>query len=192
MKTVSHFIHTVRVCREETPPLTIEPRFGGWTKVGWHPGQDDEVVAYVRFEAADDHAVAMLRTLRIVELRAFDPWLRRLRDLPLSRIENAVHANHAVRFDLLQHIDEHVADPVQMFAMEESIKRGMSPRHQLERPATRRLGDDFYASVARAYADAVAWGMNPRKTLAADSGTPADTVARWIRSAREEGLLVEG
>ena len=31
--------------------------------------------------------------------------------------------------------------------------------------------------------------MNPRKTLAADSDTPADTVARWIGQARQRGKL---
>ena len=71
--------------------------------------------------------------------------------------------------------------------MKASIERGM--RYRLQRPTTRRLGDDFYRLVAKAYTDALAWGLNPRKTLALDSETPADTVARWIRKAREKGFL---
>ncbi len=170
----------------EQPPLTIEPLRGGWAHVTWRGGQADEVVAYVRFERGDEPF-----TMKPAELRVMAPWLERHRELPLGRVENAAHANAVVRFELLEFIDERHegVDPVDMYLMKQSVQRGMSPRYKLERPAGRRLDDAFYGLVARAYADAVAWGMNPRKTLAADSDTPADTVARWIGQARKRGKL---
>ena len=132
--------------------------------------------------------------MKPAELRVTAPWLERHRELPLGRVENAAHANAIVRFELLEFIDERHegVDPVDMYLMKQSVQRGMSPRYKLERPAGRRLDDEFYGLVARAYADAVAWGMNPRKTLATDSGTPADTVARWIGQARKRGKLSTG
>jgi hypothetical protein len=62
-------------------------------------------------------------------------------------------------------------------------------RFRLRRPAGRNLGDGFYREVARAYTAAVAAGLNPRKALAEDAATPADTVARWTAEARRRGYL---
>jgi transposase-like protein len=162
----------------------VVPGEGGWAKVRWRADQEDELVAYVRFERADEP-----HRLKPAALLVTEPWLRLYRDVPLPKIENAVHADPLVWFELRQHIDVKVDDPILMFEMKKSIERGMSERFKLERPAKRRLDDAFYANVAQAYADAVAWGMNPRKTLAADSGIPADTVARWIRTARQRKKL---
>ena len=164
---------------QEQPPLVIEPLRGGWAYVTWRG-----IEAAIRFEADDKPF-----TLKPIELRVMAPSLDRHRELPLSRIVNAVHADAKVRFALLLHLDAEQHDPFSMRQMKKAIRGGLAPRHRLERPARRRLDDDFYASVAQAYADAVAWGMNPRKTLAADSDTPADTVARWISTARGKGYL---
>lgn len=114
--------------------------------------------------------------------------------MPLSRIENAVHANAIVRYELEQHLGESLSidELDKFFEYGARIEQGMSPRYQLSRPATRRLSDDFYVSVAKAYTDAVAFGLNPRKTLAEDADTPADTVARWIMKARKKGYLSPG
>jgi len=171
--------------KRQKSPLAITPGYGGWAEVKWRAESPQEVVAYVRFES-DDRLL-----LRPVELLVIEPWLRRHRELPLGRIENAVNANALARFDLLEGLPRELPrdDVPQFFLFKSAIAAGMSPRYRLERPTKRNLGDDFYRSVARAYADAVAWGLNPRKTLAADSGTPADTVARWIRKAREKHYL---
>jgi hypothetical protein len=104
-------------------------------------------------------------------------------------------ADAVTRFELVQHIGEslHGQEPAAMFEMKAAISgKELPPRVYLERPAKRRLDDDFYLEVARAYVGAVAWGLDPRKTLALDSLTPADTVARWIRESRKRGFLSAG
>jgi hypothetical protein len=148
-------------------------------------GEPDEIVGYVRFDVDDQ------QLLHPVEVRVTERWLPRLRDLPLSRIENAVNADPRIRLELTDGLAKPMnADPARFFATKKQVRGAeLPPRHQLKRPAKRRLDDDFYVSVARAYADAVAWGLDPRKTLALDSETPADTVARWIRKARKKGYL---
>ena len=168
--------------RTDSQPLVLEPHFSGWVRATWHA----ELVAYVRFAPLDGFGLAW----RVVALLVDEASVRRYREVPLARIEAAVNADALVKFDLFAHLEKSIGDDVpSAFAMKDSIKVGMSPRHKLERPSTRKLDDDFYASVARAYADAVAWGLNPRKQLALDSETPADTVARWIRTARRKGYL---
>jgi hypothetical protein len=132
------------------------------------------------------------QALRAAELRVTGESVRSHRDLPLSRVENAVNADASLRYDLTLDMDKDPeADIPRFFSMKKAIKRGMTPPVRLERPASRRLDDDFYKQVAAAYTDAVAAGLNPRKTLAADSATPADTVARWVRIARKRRYLPE-
>ncbi len=165
--------------RKDTQPLVVEPAPEGWARATWHDLEVD-----VRFEPDG------VFSLRVVELRLREPWARRYREVPLSRIEHAVNANGFVKHELFQHLNSPLGGSLdQFFEFKAAVKRGMSPRYKLERPGTRRLDDEFYAAVARAYADAVAWGLNPRKTLALDSDIPADTVARWIRTARGKGYL---
>jgi hypothetical protein len=168
--------------RRDERPLEIVANFGGWTKVTWRGGKGGTVVAYVRFRV--DEQLLM----RVCELRITEQWVHLHRELPLGRIENAVNANADLRSELHQHIDDDPGPDLALaFAMKAAVKRGM--RYRLERPTSRRLGAEFFSHVARAYTDAVAFGLNPRKTLAADSDTPADTVARWIRETRRRGLL---
>jgi hypothetical protein len=92
----------------------------------------------------------------------------------------------------MKHADDTPVDLDVYFSTAAQIRGERFQRFRLERPAKRRLDDDFYISVARAYADAVFAGLNPRKTLALDSDTPADTVARWIREARRRRHLSPG
>ncbi len=170
-------------------PLDVIPGPGGWARVTWRQGQTGEVVADVRF-SVEQPALKLV----VAELRFVEPWLRRHRELPLSRVENAANADANTRFQIVKDSKKPAPrDLDEYFALKAKTSgRRVEPRYQLERPARRRLDDDFYAAVARAYADAVAEGLNPRKTLAADSGTPADTVARWIAEARRRGQLSAG
>ncbi|MGH3082790.1 MAG: hypothetical protein ACRDNP_01800 [Gaiellaceae bacterium] len=172
--------------RKDEQPLTVVPGWGGWVQATWRAGTSSELVAFVRFTEAE-------ALLTLSELRLVEPWARRHRDLPLGRIENAVNADPQMRFQLVLDMPKQIPndDLVEFFRAKANV-RGSRVRHKLERPAGRRLDDDFYADVARAYADAVHFALNPRKTLAADSGTPADTVARWIREARKRSKLSEG
>jgi hypothetical protein len=169
--------------------LDLIPASGGWARVAWRQGQPGEVVAYVRF-SVEQPAL----TLVVAELRITEPWVRRHRELPLSRVENAANADANTRFHIVKDSKRPAPrDLDEYFALKAKTSgRRVEPRYQLERPPRRRLDDDFYAAVGRAYAEAVAEGLNPRKTLAADSDTPADTVARWIAEARRRGHLSAG
>jgi hypothetical protein len=167
--------------------LVFFPGPAGWTSVIWRFQQPDEIEAHVRFELRDGRFDA-------VELRLGEPWLDRLREIPLRRIENAVRASARVQQLLRDRYDE----PASGFPGETVFRMGPTraelarDRFKLTRPAKRRLPDEFYYDVSIAYTDAVEAGLNPRKTLAADSGAPADTVARWIGEARKRGHLPPG
>jgi hypothetical protein len=52
-----------------------------------------------------------------------------------------------------------------------------------------RKPDSFYESVGAAYLDFVSRGEPPAPAIARSSGVPVTTVHRWIRRARELGLL---
>jgi hypothetical protein len=193
--------------------LVIFPGPAGWTKVLWRFQQPDEIEVYVRLEIRDD-------TFDAVEFRLFEPWLDRLREIPLRRIENAIRASTYVREMLRSRYEETEPDfsdeSVFYFGPSQAERENFGAgapgafsldaapgayaisgaaaglRFKLSRPAKRRLPDEFYADVAIAYMAAVEAGLNPRKALAADSGTPADTVARWIGQARKRGHLPPG
>ena len=96
--------------------------------------------------------------------------------MPLARIANAANADPEIRVGLDRSVP---ADVV------ERRERDREERPRLKRPTSRRLDDDFYRQVAEAYRAAAAHGLQPAKTLAADSDTPQGTVNRWIAKARE-------
>ena len=164
--------------------LSLAVGLGGWVEARWHTRALPEQIAYVRFAVVD------ASRWRIVELRLLDPSQEALRALPLSRIEHAANAHALVALGLAAgHTTPAPDDVPAFFKTSRRRQRRQESRYKLERPAGRRLSDDFYEAVARAYQEAVTVGLNPRKTLAEDSGTPADTVARWILEARKRGSL---
>jgi hypothetical protein len=103
------------------------------------------------------------------------PTTSLLHDVPLARIESAANADPGIR-RWLEKSHELTA---------EVLQRRERKRFKLRRPARRRLDDEFYRDVARAYVEAVAHGLPPAKTLAEDSETPPGTVNRWIAEARK-------
>jgi len=103
---------------------------------------------------------------RITEIRVENPTPQKLRRLPLPRIQASAIAIGVMRGGWIK-----------------------SPRYRLRRPPGRKLGDAFYANVARAYHDAVTRGTQPRKTIVADTGAADATVAAWIVEARKRGHL---
>ncbi len=169
----------------------IWPGPAGWAEISWYPAESvpraqpsvKPLRIYVRV-AADKQT----SSLRIVELRVHEPSQELLRGLPLGRIEIAANTQ-LVQAYLHRSLD--VEEPVNVadYFRLARRKRHETPRFVLKRPQTRRLPDAFYKDVARAYRDATERGLNPRKTLAIDAGTPADTVARWIGESRRRGLL---
>jgi hypothetical protein len=156
-------------------------------------------VAHVNFMGADGYleasweradgtrgkAVLSFLPSKAERWHARDIWMReptaeKLRDVPLARIEAAVNANPSLH----EWLDQAIPPAIVPWRRSRAAQR---PR--LERPARRRLDDSFFQQVADAYQAAVANGLPPSKTLAAESETPAGTVNRWIGEARARGLL---
>lgn len=163
--------------------ISIVAGAGGWTKVSVEPN----VSAFVRFALNADK-----RTWRAIELRIVDPTSDVLRSFPLQRVVTAANADWPLALGLSVGIaEEPPADLGAYFERSGRQNRG-DERYQLERPAGRRLDAAFYERVARAYREAAAAGLNPRQTLARDSGAAVDTVARWVAEARRRGHLPPG
>jgi hypothetical protein len=163
-----------------TPELSLAVGDGGWVRAALAPRDLPPQTVYVRFTPKGERWHA-------TELWLPKPTQDVLRTIPLSRIENAVNASGYIAFGLVAGHEN--PSPADLAAHFRNKKRRIAQRVKLERPATRRLSNDFYENVGRAYRSAVAAGRNPRKTLAEDSGTPADTVARWVLEARRRGYL---
>ena len=169
-------------------PLKIAPGPGGWVHVDWGDGN-----AWVRFGLDGNN-----RLTRISELHVLEPTAESLRRIPLGRIQTAVTAQvgsggmgGVVQLPLALMFKQEpppglLSTPPDKFG--EFVEKE-KPRYRLKRPATRRLNDTFFENVARAYRDAVVRGLNPRQTLAADTGKAPDTIAGWVQEARRRGHL---
>jgi hypothetical protein len=150
----------------KTIPAPIEQ----WTHVEWDGGDARVLVA----RGKDGR-------LAIAAIAVGDPTPEKLRRVPLGRIENALRV-----------LDESVPGGTDLLRFPGTMSIGSrSPgrRYKLKRPAGRRLDDAFYANVARAYREAVGRGLEPRKTIVADTGAADATVARWVGDARKRGYL---
>jgi hypothetical protein len=160
--------------------LHLEAGPAGWVKALWRRGaRSREHTCYVCFKKKAGW-------WRPVELQATASTQEHLRDIPLHKIELAVNANPVVTETLEKWLNR--KSPVDFAgAFGAALKR--VPRIPLKPPAGRRLDDSFYREVAFAYRDAVRRGLNPAKTIAADTHKPASTVNRWIAKARELGYL---
>jgi hypothetical protein len=156
--------------------LSVAP--GGWVQATWRPNRR----AWLRFEP-DANGVP-----RVIELRVAHPTPELLRAIPLRRIETALKADTALLLAFAVTWKEVPPDNLEG-AFRHSVPE--RKRYRLQRPKGRRLDNSFYEKVARAYRDALIFGLNPRKTLADDTGAALDTVAGWIAKARRlerEGL----
>ena len=179
-----HSVYTEGMTKEraltklELVPAIVGGR-EGYIEARWRrsDGSSGKAVAYFRLRAAERWYIA--------QITVGTPTTELLRDVPLARIETAANADPEVRAWL-----EKSADPETV----ERARRAAGRRPRLKRPPGRRLDDAFYRRVAKAYRAAVAHGLPPVKTLAADSETPPGTVSRWIAEARKpsRGFLPPG
>ncbi len=168
---------------EDARAITIIPGPGGWADIDWRPNTE----TYVRFALNPDK-----KTVRIIDVRMPLPTAEALRSLPLARIETAANAGAIVMLAFaMQHTQDPPADIPTFFrkTRKRHQKRMTAGRFILERPEGRQLDDGFYIRVANAYRDALKLGLNPRPTLARDTHSAIDTVARWIGEARRRGHL---
>lgn len=170
------------VTRERTlTKLELDPAyvFGnpGYVHAGWRRSDRSSGSAYVYFrpKAGERWYIAWVLV--------HEPNTTLMRDVPLARIETAVNADPEMREWIKQSTSEETL---------ERMERAAAKRLRLKRPARRQLDDAFFERVAAAYRGAVANGLSPVKTLAADADTPPGTVSRWIATAREKGYLPEG
>jgi hypothetical protein len=164
--------------------IKFAPGPAGWAKI-----EASGATVYARFRLNDDK-----KTWRLDELRLYEPSTDALRSLPLGRIQSAARAAIPTIGLAMGLNQKEPADLRTWFAHAEARGQAQSDagRLILERPSGRRLDDAFFATVAEAYRQAAAKGLNPRQTLAQDSGAAADTVARWIAKARQRGFLAPG
>jgi len=146
--------------------LTLKRARGDWVRARWQDDEGRRGEALLKF--VDDEGL-----LRIASVQITDPTPEKLRRLPLTRIELAARVSGGFPFRTTA----------------AAAQRLRTPRYRLRRPAAKRLGDDFYARVARAYRDAVAHGANPRKAMVEDTGAADATVAGWVMEARRRGHL---
>lgn len=146
----------------------------GWVAARWErsDGSRGTVFAQLRLKTAERWYIARL----LIDV----PTGELLRDVPLARIEAAANADPKIRAWA-----EESAPPETI----ELAHRAAARRPRLARPKSRRLNESFYERVGVAYTAAVASGLPPSKTLAADSESPAGTVNRWIAEARKRGYL---
>src|SRR3954470_11357423 len=115
---------------------------GGWTAVLI----GGELAAYVRFTLNDE------QSFRIAEVRVLDPENDSLRRIPLARITTIANAS-SVRLALaVTRKRKPPADVPEYFR--EGSEHIQAGRWILRRPTGRRLDNDFYADVARAYTEA--------------------------------------
>lgn len=132
--------------------------------------------------------------MRVDEVALKNPTSDALRSFPLARIEAAADAGGFMLGFAMTYNNPKPPDLDKHF---QKIKRQASSnksagRFVLEWPEGRFLDNGFYIRVAKAYREAVALGLNPRQTLAKDSHSATDTVARWVGEARRRGYLPPG
>ena len=171
--------------------MTDEPRVSllqgqaGWAEVTWPPDH----LAHVLFALNDDK-----KTVRVAELILKEPTADALRSFPLARIEAAADAGGFMLGFAMTYTNPKPPDLDEHFRKikKQQASNKKAGRFTLERPEGRFLDDGFYIRVAKAYREAVALGLSPRKTLAKDSHSATDTVARWVGEARRRGFLPPG
>ncbi len=164
----------------ELTHLHLEAEPAGWVRALWRRGaRSREQEAHVCFEPLKN---GWWRPTDVCASASV------LGDIPLRKIELAVNASEVVTETLREWLDER--SPVNFDAVVQKKLSAVS-RERLVRPRGRKLDDEFYRRVSFAYRDAVRRGLNPAKTIAADTKTPMSTVNRWIAEARkpERGYL---
>lgn len=135
----------------------------GWITIGQADGAGWHQVRWDE----DGHArVRVDKDNRVTDVWVSEPTAEKLRRVPLNRIQLAVK-------DYGEMIGDNITDP----------------RYRLRRPKGRKIHATFYRNVATAYRDAVRRGLQPRKTIVADTGASDATVARWIGEARKREYL---
>jgi hypothetical protein len=159
--------------------LSLTPVVGGWLHADWGEGD-----AWVRFDKDKRDQLT-----RITEIHVVNPTPESLRRIPLKRIQAAATMRGAGLVQMMLAIGFNQEPPESIFKTRPTEGMKLVRRHRLTRPAGKRLDDEFYKDVAHAYQSAVAFGLNPRKAIVADTGAADATVAAWVMGARKRHYL---
>jgi hypothetical protein len=160
-------------------PIKLTPAVGGWLHADW--GVD---AAWVRFGKDDQD-----RLTRITEIHIANPTPETLRRVPLNRIHSAATMRGAGLIQVMLAVGVETEPPPEMLSERPTSGHTLEKRFRLKWKPRQPLDDDFLANVAHAYQSAVAFGLNPRKSIVEDTGAADATVAGWIVQARRSGHL---
>jgi hypothetical protein len=190
------------------PPTKLDiPTAGGLLRfrkgAGWATFEHDDgpVIVLLRFQ----EVAGRIETteLHLVGRDGAAVTGTAVRSIPLGSIETAVNGP-AARPAVLEHI---AADgpafkpgdfgPVRknfLDLMAELKEHPGRPSRVLKVPTGRARPDDFYAKVAELYTWLAGPGgsRRPAVDIANDNDVPVSTVHRWLREARQRGLMGAG
>jgi len=180
---------------------------GGWALFWSGLGSDDPVLVRVRFSAREGGRLQATE-LHLESQHAGGPRLTldTLRDIPLGAME--AWANGEGRNELIEAIEDARAKKVERAMDRALIAVGggeREPTVKLDLTKIRRnlaqlripdppRPDSFYEKVGEVYSALAASGSRrPAQDIADANGIPrVTTVHRWIREARDRGLLPDG
>ncbi len=156
---------------------------GNGVAVGWGFGTDEAAELAVRFD--DDGSVI---AVRLTSARPLTP--SGLQRFAWSRWLTVADAFHRwVSADLG---DPWSRESIRVDDAMDFAAKGRRLRHQevVRRPGRRGHPESHYRKVAQRYIELRAAGVtNPTKTIAREWNYNRNTVAGWVRTARQRGLL---
>lgn len=154
---------------------------------------DGDPAAHLRFEDRDGRLTIVELTVQAERVTG-----RVINQIPLGRIEEAVNQAEVaaqVRSRIAYRPPwatlgglEPARDVPLILGRDRPAPHPVQPE-ALVRPVGRNLPDDFYAQVARVYAQHAAMGPRPAVAIAESAGESVSTVHRWVKEARRRGLM---
>jgi hypothetical protein len=172
----------------------------GWAAYHSAETQQRQIGVLLRFgpETASPDALIEIRELRLWAGKGSVFHSPFLRTIPVARIVAAVNRPSVAK----QLRDRPLLPPANMIVSGDFPGSGqwaytfpprqkvtLRPRLQLKDPGTRRKPDKFYSQVAEIYLEQASISDRPARDIAEANGLPVTTVHRWLKEARNRGLL---
>ncbi len=165
------------------------------------------VLVRVGPESADADAPIALRELRVAASKPTDPARRDaldasvfnsalLRTIPFARIVAAVNRTDIVELlrPLLAPANQIMSDSFPgseywTYVFPPEQRPTLRPKLKIKDPGARRRPDEFYRQVAEAYLAQASISDQAARDIAEANGVPVSTAHRWLKEARNRGLL---